>query len=217
VFGLIQEELAGEPFQLLVAVIFLNRTRGSMAIPLFRTVIEKYPTAESMAEAEMTDLAAWIQRLGLHNQRAATLISLAKVWAQNPPVKGWRFRTPQYPSASSSMGIKADEVLSDDDPKEGAFEVGHLPGLGAYAWDSWRIFCRDKLRGLATSWNGEGAAADFEPEWKRVLPKDKELRAFLRWMWLKEGWEWNPEIGEKEVASEELMRGQKARLKWDDD
>jgi methyl-CpG-binding domain protein 4 len=54
-FGLIQEELAGEPFQLLVAVIFLNRTRGSMAIPLFRTVIEKYPTAESMAEAEISD------------------------------------------------------------------------------------------------------------------------------------------------------------------
>jgi len=30
----------------------------------------------------------------------------------------------------------------------------------------------------------------FEPEWMRVVPKDKELRAFLRWKWLKEGWNW---------------------------
>ena len=143
---------------------------------------------------------------------------MAKLWMQSPPVKGWRFRTPAYPDADASKHIQADEVLSDHDARPGAFEIGHIPGLGAYAYDSWRIFCRDELRGLAQSWNGEGAAADFEPEWKRVLPKDKELRAFLRWMWLKEGWKWDPLTGEKEVASEALMkRGQEGGLKWEDD
>jgi hypothetical protein len=168
-----------------------------------------------MARAEAEVLATLIQSLGLHNQRAATIIHLAESWVKNPPVKGWRFRTLSYPSSIASKNVKADEVLADDDPREGAFEVGHLAGLGAYAWDSWRIFCRDHLRGLAKRWNGEGAHPDFEPEWKRVLPKDKELRAFLYWMWLKEGWKWDPETGEKEIASEELMKkGQEGDLRW---
>lgn len=146
-----------------------------------------------------------IQVLGLHNQRALTLLSLAKTWEMDPAQKGLRYKTSSYPDAEASKGIAHDEVLSDDDLREGAFEVGHLPGLGPYAFDSWRIFCRDKLRDLADGWNGEGAGSDFEPEWKRVLPKDKELRAMLQWMWLKEGFVWNPRTGEKDIASEELL------------
>jgi hypothetical protein len=182
-------------------------------------LIERYPTANSVARANVEDIADFIQPLGLHNQRAATIVNLANVWITNPPVLGWRFRTPGYPAVDASKNIKADEILADDDPREGAFEVGHISGLGVYAWDSWRIFCRDKLRGVANSWNGEGAGdGGFEPEWKRVLPKDKELRAFLRWMWLKEGWKWNPMTGEKEVGSEELMRkAHLGGLVWDDD
>jgi hypothetical protein len=40
----------------------------------------------------------------------------------------------------------------------------------------------------------------------RVLPRDKELRACLRWMWMKEGWEWDPVTGEREVLREDLRR-----------
>jgi hypothetical protein len=89
---------------------------------------------------------------------------------------------------------------------------------GPYALDSWRIFCRDILRGVATGWNGEGAKEEgFQPEWMRVLPEDKELRAYLRWMWLKEGFEWDPFTGEKDVASPELMRAaMEGRIGWDD-
>lgn len=78
---------------------------------------------------------------------------------------------------------------------------------GPYALDSWRIFCRDVLRGVATGWNGENSKQEgFQPEWMRVLPEDKELRAYLRWMWLKEGFVWDPYTGEKEVAGPELVR-----------
>lgn len=145
--------------------------------------------------------------------------------------------------------IAKDEVLTDEDPRVGAWEIGHLT-QGPYALDSWRIFCRDVLRGVATGWNGEGAEACrrnqsrspshsqtgsqpiseedqntaseeegkvFQPEWMRVLPRDKELRAFLRWMWLKEGFEWDPVTGEKEVASAELLRAvEEGRIMWDD-
>ena len=95
------------------------------------------------------------------------------------------------------------------------------------------MFCRDQLRGLAEGWNGEGASArrtttttttteptsasaglsagvdhdvPFEPEWKRVQPTDKELRAWTTWMWLKEGWVWNISTGQRTRASEELMQ-----------
>ncbi|KAK5239397.1 hypothetical protein LTR16_011984, partial [Cryomyces antarcticus] len=64
---------------------------------------------------------------------------------------------------------------------------------------------------------GTGAAEGFEPEWKRVVPKDKELRACLRWMWLREGWEWDPLTGNKKVASVELMKQATAgQGEWDD-
>ena len=39
----------------------------------------------------------------------------------------------------------------------------------------------------------------------RVILEDKELRDLLRWMWLKERFEWDPFTGEKVVASPELM------------
>ncbi|KAL9096069.1 MAG: hypothetical protein Q9165_001591 [Trypethelium subeluteriae] len=130
------------------------------------------------------------------------------------------------------------------DERTAALEIGHLAGCGAYAWDSWRIFCRDELRGKRVrEWilSGHGAKGDkmedgdadgdlgegvrryvdeqmrldFEEEWKRVLPKDKELRPFLAWMWLKEGWIWDPDTGFKEKANDDLMeRAQTGSIEW---
>jgi methyl-CpG-binding domain protein 4 len=217
-FGLVQEEFAHNPFNLLVAVIFLNKTKGKHAIPIFRQVIEMFPTAAQLAEADAPTLSFVINALGLQNQRAHALIKLAKAWMSDPPKKGRRYRTLNYPHQGAAQGIKVGDILSDDDPRLGAWEIGHLPGLGPYAFDSWRIFCRDRLRGVADDWNSGGAGPMFEPEWKRVLPQDKELRAILRWLWLKEGWVWDPITGEKEVASGELMRrAEKGGLVWDAD
>lgn len=218
VFGLIQEELAHRPFQLLVAVVFLNKTRGKYAIPVFREVIEAYPTSQALEQAEPATLSEIIKPLGLFNQRAATLVNLARVWNLHPPSKGRRVMTPKYPNPESHKGIDPLEVLGDDDEREGALEIGHLPGIGAYAFDSWRIFCRDELRAVATDWNGGGTSdEDFVPEWKRVLPNDKELRAYLRWMWLKEGVKWNPLTGEKDIASAEVLRtAEVGGLDWDE-
>ncbi|TID27485.1 DNA glycosylase [Venturia nashicola] len=218
VFGLIQEELAHSPFQLLVAVVFLNKTRGKYAIPIFHEVIGAYPTAQALEKADPATLSKIIKPLGLFNQRAATLVNLAKVWNLHPPTMGRRVMTPKYPNPGSHKGIGPLEVLGDDDEREGALEIGHLPGIGAYAFDSWRIFCRDELRAVATDWNGGGTSDEgFVPEWKRVLPNDKELRAYLRWMWLKEGVKWNPLTGEKEIASAELLsKAELGGLDWDE-
>ncbi|KAE8312024.1 hypothetical protein BDV41DRAFT_540164 [Aspergillus transmontanensis] len=43
-------------------------------------------------------------------------------------------------------------------------------------------------------------------ESKLVLPHDKELRAYLSWMWLKQGWVWDRQTGHKTRASEMMVR-----------
>ncbi|KAI6709121.1 hypothetical protein JHW43_008347 [Diplocarpon mali] len=216
-FGLIQEKLAHDPFRLLIAVTFLIRTHGKHAIPVFFELMEKYPTPEALAAAEKDDIVHIIRHLGLQNQRASTYQMYAKIWVEDPPMKDKRHPVRGYADSSvSGRNIKGGEMISDSGDRS-AWEIGHMT-QGPYAIDSWRIFCRDVLRGVAEGWNGEGAVEGFQPEWMRVLPEDKELRAYLRWMWLKEGFCWDPFTGEKEVAGQELMRAAlEGRIAWDDE
>ncbi|KAL4920365.1 DNA glycosylase [Aspergillus aurantiobrunneus] len=205
-FGLVQEQLAHDPFRLLLATIFLNRTRGGVALPILFQVFDRYPTIDAMAAANPSDLTGMINRLGFQNQRARKCIALAQTWLDRPPCRGKRYRKLNYPRKSDGRDVRPDECIEDDDHRV-AWEIAHLPGVGAYALDSWRIFCRDELRGLSKDWQGDGATtAGFTPEWKSVLPQDKELRAYLTWMWLKEGWVWDRETGERTPASEKVMR-----------
>ena len=205
-FGLVQEQLAHDPFRLLLATIFLNRTRGGVALPVLFKVFEQYPTVESMATADLSDLVSVIHCLGFQNQRAKKCIGLAQTWISDPPSKGKRYRKIHYPQKHDGRDVGKEECIGDDDPRV-AWEIAHLPGVGAYSLDSWRIFCRDQLRGLADDWKGTGAkTSDFVPEWKSVLPQDKELRAYLTWMWLKEGWVWDRHTGQRTRASDKMMQ-----------
>ncbi|KFY93511.1 hypothetical protein V498_04379 [Pseudogymnoascus sp. VKM F-4517 (FW-2822)] len=204
-FGLLQEKLCHDPLRLLIGVTFLIRTYGKSSIPIYYKLMELFPTATDLADADKDVIVELTRHLGLQSVRADTYIRYATTFLDDPPVKGKRYRVENYPTKNAHATIKKGEVLSDDDMREGAWEIGHLT-KGPYAIDSWRIFCRDKLRGLAKGWNGEEAEDEgFQPEWMRVLPKDKELRAFLRWCWLREGWVWDAETGEREVAGRELV------------
>lgn len=206
-FGLMQERLAHDPFRLLIATIFLNKTPGERAMPVFYQLMSRYPTPLDLANAEVGDITTIIYGLGFQNQRARKCVAMAKVWIVTPPQRNNRYKKLNYPLKGDGKDIGNDEVINDIDGRV-AWEISHLPGLGPYSHDSWRMFCRDKLRGVAESWNGEGAKDNegFEPEWKRVLPLDKELRAWLTWMWMKEGWVWNKETGHRTKASEEMMK-----------
>ncbi|PYH43518.1 methyl-CpG-binding domain-containing protein 4 [Aspergillus saccharolyticus JOP 1030-1] len=220
-FGLVQEQLAQDPFRLLIATIFLNRTRGHVALPVLFHVFECYPSIAAFATADPTELTELIRCLGFQHQRAKKCIALAQTWLACPPARGCRYRKLHYPNTNDGRDVRPDECLDDEDERVG-WEIAHLPGVGAYSLDSWRIFCRDELRGVCKGKTtvasedgrerGEGAAndseeeAEFVPEWKKVLPKDKELRAYLTWMWLKEGYVWDWLTGEKTVAGEKVMR-----------
>ncbi|KAK5460962.1 hypothetical protein LTS15_003025 [Exophiala xenobiotica] len=188
------------------ATIFLNKTPGERAMPIFYQLMSRYPTPLDLANAEVSDITSIIYGLGFQNQRARKCVAMAKVWIESPPELGKRYKKLHYPIKGDGKDVGTGEVIDDGDGRV-AWEISHLPGLGPYSHDSWRMFCRDKLRGVATSWNGEDAedSENFEPEWKRVVPLDKELRAWLTWMWLKGGWVWNKETGQRTKASDELM------------
>ena len=59
-----QERLAHDPFRLLIATIFLNKTLGERAMPVFYQLMERYPTIQALAEAEVSDVTAIIHNLG---------------------------------------------------------------------------------------------------------------------------------------------------------
>ena len=212
-FGLVQERLCHDSFQLLIAVIFLNKTRGSVAMPKFYELITRLPTPADLAAAKHEDIVSVFEHLGLQNTRATKCIKLAKTWLETPPVKGRRYRRLHYPKKDDGKDIDPKEGPITDEDERVAWEVGHLAGIGSYAIDSWRIFCRDELRGLPTGLperrelERDPAAREVElgKEWTRVLPLDKELRAYLRWRWLRLGFEWDPVSGKKQVANERVM------------
>lgn len=130
-----------------------------------------------------------------------------------PPTPGKGAKKYNYPVRDTKpFNIPFPPSEVGERPKFGVeqnceWEVAHLPGVGAYALDSWRIFCLDEFRKgsletKAAEGAGEGQLNNHEnEEWRRVVPKDKELRAYLRWRWAKEGVRWR-EAGDLEVEVE---------------
>jgi hypothetical protein len=179
-------------------VTFLIRTAGKAAIPVFRQLMERFPTPAALAAADPAEIIALIHPLGLSVVRCAAIQKYARLWLEKPPSGEVRYGVKNYPQPGDGRHVKAAEEFGPEDgggdgPADAvadareravgcAWEIGHLT-QGPYALDSWRIFCRDVLLGRSGHWTGRGAAPEFQPEWMRVLPRDKELRACLRWMW----------------------------------
>ncbi|EFX05821.1 pre-mRNA splicing factor [Grosmannia clavigera kw1407] len=197
-FGLIQEDLADDLFWLLVALVFLVRVAGRTSLPVFWAVKAAYPTADALADASPRALVTLLHPLGMSSVRCATIQRYARQWLEQPPRPGICStvrRYPQLPEAEAESKARKGCTIAGDSQ----WEIGHLT-QGAYTVDSWRIFCRDVLLGRSDSWQGRaGRCHSFQPEWMRVLPRDKELRACLRWMWMKEGWDWDPRTGNRTV------------------
>ncbi|XP_060912890.1 methyl-CpG-binding domain protein 4 [Labrus mixtus] len=87
-YNLIQETLFHNPWKLLVATIFLNKTSGKMAIPVLWQFFERYPSAEVTRVADWKPISELMTPLGLFELRAKTLVRfsdeyLTKQW-RNP-------------------------------------------------------------------------------------------------------------------------------------
>ncbi|VUC34453.1 unnamed protein product [Clonostachys rosea] len=225
-FGLIQEKLAYEPFWLLIAVTFLIRTKGTAAIPVFYAIKERFPTPSDLGdESNAADILDMIRHLGLSTHRLRFLQRYSRAFIETPPRAGKVYRVrnydrreePDFYYGNLCEGMEAGMLTPNEDEDDAdAWEIGHMT-QGKYAIDSWRIFCRDVLLGRAQDWNGKGREPEFQPEWMRVRPDDKELRACLRWMWMREGWEWDPVTGEKVVLRSAMQNAvNEGRVGYDD-
>lgn len=163
--------------------------------------MECFPTPDALATADPAEITALIRPLGLSIVRCAAIQKYARMWLERRPCSDVRYVVKNYPNPGDGRHVSAGEMFGPEDVTKShgvqhtdavsdareravgcAWEIGHLT-QGPYALDSWRIFCRDVLLGRSDRWTGNENAPGFQPEWMRVLPKDKELRACLRWMW----------------------------------
>ncbi|KAM5147889.1 methyl-CpG-binding domain protein 4 isoform 2-T2 [Mantella aurantiaca] len=86
-FNLVQETLFHDPWKLLLATIFLNKTSGKMAIPVLWSFLERYPRAEVARVADWKDMAEILQPLGLYELRAKTIVRFSEEYL----TKKWRY------------------------------------------------------------------------------------------------------------------------------
>ena len=186
-FGLIQEQYKDSLYALVIQAILWNQTTGRTAKPVLASLLSTYPTPIELASASLADLTELLYPIGLYNQRAKRLIKLAQIWVETPPCKERRYVRRDYPKKGDGREAKVGEVLNEDDDREG-WEIAHLPGVGPYALDSYRIFYRDTLREV----KGKDGV---EPEWKRVTADDKDLKPYLVWRWERNGFIYDAERG----------------------
>ena len=71
--NLIQESLFEDPWQLLIATIFLNKTKGNQAMPIFHDFILRWPLPQSILKASEEEIADLMQPLGLSQRRAKVI------------------------------------------------------------------------------------------------------------------------------------------------
>ncbi|GJJ08088.1 hypothetical protein Clacol_002296 [Clathrus columnatus] len=143
------EQLANNPWRLLVATILLNKTTGKAAIPVFWELMSLWPTAMEMALGITTNvyyvlndlfflsgsfkikaphgkMVKLLSPLGFGTARALWLTKFSLAYELKPPVSGVVHRS------------RAKDFVAGDYPST---EISHLPNMGKYALDSYRIFC----------------------------------------------------------------------------
>ncbi|CAI6334560.1 unnamed protein product [Periconia digitata] len=185
--NLIQERICNSLYALVIQSVLWNKTHGSVARPILWNFLVTYPTIESLAITPVAKIEHMIRRLGLQKERSARLVEMANVWIAAPPCPERRYQRHDYPNQGDGRDVKKGVAIGLHSQYQG-WEIAHLPGVGKYALDSFRIFGRDRLRGLH-------GIPGVEPEWKRVVPEDKELGPFVEWMWAQEGWDFNVKTG----------------------
>lgn len=188
---LIQEIVAGDPWKLLVAVTFLNKTSGKIAIPVFWNVIARWPTPLMLSRVDENELIDAIQHLGTQNIRAKRLVLLSRAYLQDPP--SFYDLRPSKPGVVTLQLTKSTESSIRQKTRYPPTPISHLPGTGPYALDSYRIFC----------------TLHHDPssnEWQNVTPTDKELIRFLKWKWaVAEHRQWSATSGLGGTATTEYL------------
>lgn len=91
-FNLIQETLYPDPWKLLIATIFLNKARGSVAFPILWEFFQAYPSAQSVRDKDADNIAKMLLPLGLNNARAKKIVRFSFEYLN----KDWRYPIELY-------------------------------------------------------------------------------------------------------------------------
>ncbi|KAJ8394773.1 hypothetical protein AAFF_G00041280 [Aldrovandia affinis] len=86
-FNLVQETLFHDPWRLLIATIFLNKTSGKMAIPVLWQFFDRYPSPEVARGSDWKPIAELLKPLGLNELRAKIIIRFSDEYLN----KQWRY------------------------------------------------------------------------------------------------------------------------------
>ncbi|KAF3319153.1 hypothetical protein TWF173_003604 [Orbilia oligospora] len=195
-----------DAYYLLIATVFLQKTKGSSAIPVFREFLRRWPTPQDLLASSMDQVKELFNPLGLHTVRAKTVWMMAHHFHLLDPYK--------KPRGPQSWKVRADYKPQDPtglNRKWGCI-IGDVYGCGTYVIDSWRIFCMKPGEGGFIDGTTVGKPqkrktvyddtlalpvaaypSDFNPgdeEWRKISPDrevlDKELQAYIRWMHAKD-------------------------------
>ncbi|XP_026813333.1 methyl-CpG-binding domain protein 4-like [Rhopalosiphum maidis] len=91
-YALIQEDLFHNPWQLLIATIFLTKVTAKLAIPKIHEFLLKWPTPEDVTKANPQDLLFSVKNLGLENTRVKTI----KRFTADFLSKNWKYPIELY-------------------------------------------------------------------------------------------------------------------------
>ncbi|XP_070789695.1 methyl-CpG-binding domain protein 4 [Pituophis catenifer annectens] len=86
-FNLVQETLFHDPWKLLIATIFLNKTSGKMAIPVLWEFFKKYPSPNVARTTNWKEMSELLKPLGLYELRAKTIVKFSDEYL----VKQWKY------------------------------------------------------------------------------------------------------------------------------
>tara|TARA_Y100001963_G_scaffold124056_1_gene174542 strand:- start:362 stop:796 length:435 start_codon:yes stop_codon:yes gene_type:complete len=76
--GMLQEYMWPNTWKILVTCILHNQTSRKQVDKVYENLFHQYPSAESMANADQTNLASILKPLGLYNRRSKSLIRFSQ-------------------------------------------------------------------------------------------------------------------------------------------
>lgn len=147
-----QEEYRDDPWKMLMVCFMLNQTSHKQVDQIRHEFFEKYPTPESLAVANESEVAKLIKPLGFYNKRAKAWKEFSLEWVYQTRIHGGNY-------------LPLD-VLEN------------MKGVGKYALDSWKVFqlyeYNTKVEDHVLNWYVEWAKQEVERlsrEGKEFVPK----------------------------------------------
>lgn len=148
--GLLEELFGDDPWRLLLSTIFLNRTQRVQVDVVMHSFLQRWPTAESVAAANVNEISTVIAPMGIRNRRARGIMQFSKEYMELLKSKVNQGET-MKPSKEASFHLSEDEIK-------------RFYNCGQYVADAYRIF-------INRDWTTNSAdhALEAYVEWKRGL------------------------------------------------